>query len=309
MRSNARSPIFEYRSRAPLVDWRTRKPEPGEALPVEIVSIGCRPTSRGEIWSWHTHPFDELCLLGEDSCTVGHAGVQHVVKPNTLFLHRRGEAHGFWNSSSESPDLWVVHFAPQDALVEAMPALASPVPTDRIWRLSSQQFQEVKSFFIKAGAEASYEGDESRTASSAWMQLLLATLVRYKFGRARPRLSPETVDAELMHLWVVINESVGTRMSEMENLPDLVQNYDSLRHRFRKVFGLSPRSMMLRLRMQRAQQLLLEGSLSLKEISAAVGYWRQPEFTRAFTRAYGVSPSEYRRHARPDSSEPTERSG
>lgn len=282
-----------------MLDWRTRPTsEDVGALPIEIVSIGCRPTKRRERWSWHRHPFDELCLIAEDSSTIGHAGKQVHIRPNTMTLFLEGEEHGFWNGDSNSPDLWVVHFSAHPSLRVALPSIFASQPDNRMWALSPVQVQEIKGYFVKMSAEYSYQSPEALAASSAWMQLLLSALVRLRSREAAPQLGVEATDPELMRLWTVINESVGSKLSEMENLPDLIENYDSLRHRFRKVFGISPRAMMLRLRMQRAQQMLLEGGMTVKEIAHAVGYWRQHEFTRAFSKAFGMPPSEYRRRAR-----------
>jgi AraC-like DNA-binding protein len=57
---------------------------------------------------------------------------------------------------------------------------------------------------------------------------------------------------------------------------------DSLRHRFRKLFGISPQGMLIRLRMDRAKDLLRIGNLSVKEIAHELGYSRQHDLTRAF---------------------------
>lgn len=43
--------------------------------------------------------------------------------------------------------------------------------------------------------------------------------------------------------------------------------HDSLRHRFRKLFGISPQGMLIRLRIDRAKELLRSSNLSVKEIA------------------------------------------
>jgi transcriptional regulator GlxA family with amidase domain len=53
----------------------------------------------------------------------------------------------------------------------------------------------------------------------------------------------------------------------------------------------------MRLRMNRAKQLLRTSNLSIKEVAQELGYMRQHEFTRAFSRALGKSPSEWRSEA------------
>jgi transcriptional regulator GlxA family with amidase domain len=50
--------------------------------------------------------------------------------------------------------------------------------------------------------------------------------------------------------------------------------------------------MVLRVRMQQAQNLLLDSRLSIKEIAARTGYAGQHEFARAFKKHTGMAASE-----------------
>lgn len=264
----------------------------------QIVTMGCRSTVRGENWEWHTHPYDELCLVAEDSCTIGHDGRRVRVEPNTLYLHRRGELHGFWNNPNESPDLWIIHFAVSDDFFALFPEMTDADSHLRVWRMAPNQIREFRGLFVNMTLEAANPGRDASVLSSAWLQLLLGALHRWKQPSEADRLVAHETDPELLELWKTINDLVSVPFAEMDRLPDLVENYDSLRHRFRRVFGLSPRAMMLALRMQRAQHLLLEGRKSIQEVAASVGYWRQHEFSRAFRKAYGLSPREWRSRPR-----------
>jgi AraC-like DNA-binding protein len=105
-------------------------------------------------------------------------------------------------------------------------------------------------------------------------------------------------DREMQQLWLAINDTATKVVSDTPNWESLVPNYDSLRHRFRKEYGLSPNAMRLRMRMQMAQSLLLQGERSVKEVARSVGYGRQHEFTRAFSKCFGVSPTQWRTNSR-----------
>jgi AraC-like DNA-binding protein len=74
-------------------------------------------------------------------------------------------------------------------------------------------------------------------------------------------------------------------------------SHDSLRHRFRKIFGISPQRMLIQLRMDRAKELLRTTELSVKEIAHEVGYTRQHDLTRAFHKHTGTSPREWKMQA------------
>lgn len=63
---------------------------------------------------------------------------------------------------------------------------------------------------------------------------------------------------------------------------------------FRHAVGTSPHQHVLQRRVERAKGLLRDGTLSLAEIAAVVGFSDQSQFTRTFSRVAGVSPGRYR---------------
>ena len=72
---------------------------------------------------------------------------------------------------------------------------------------------------------------------------------------------------------------------------------------FRKSIGRSPQEFLMNYRMVKATELLKLTSLSIAEISSAVGYENQLHFSRAFKTVYGISPRQWRnQHKSPSSS-------
>jgi len=61
--------------------------------------------------------------------------------------------------------------------------------------------------------------------------------------------------------------------------------------------GFSPTEYLIRLRVEKARELLRRGSLSVKEVMALVGFNSKSNFARQFKRYVGPAPSEYRRRA------------
>lgn len=62
----------------------------------------------------------------------------------------------------------------------------------------------------------------------------------------------------------------------------------------KKVFGLTPRQMILRVRMDHACRLLRASRLSITEVALECGYADHSAFARRFKQAMGVTPSELR---------------
>jgi AraC-like DNA-binding protein len=72
----------------------------------------------------------------------------------------------------------------------------------------------------------------------------------------------------------------------------------ALDRRVRRVFGLTPRQLVLRARVERAAHLLTTTSTPLAGVAAAAGFYDQAAFTRTFARLTGETPSSFRRRER-----------
>jgi AraC-like DNA-binding protein len=68
-----------------------------------------------------------------------------------------------------------------------------------------------------------------------------------------------------------------------------------LAERFREAMGETPLAYLRTLRLQRAMRLLSESDRTLEQVALAVGYHDAFGFSKAFKRAVGVSPGEYRK--------------
>ena len=68
-----------------------------------------------------------------------------------------------------------------------------------------------------------------------------------------------------------------------------------LDERFRQVLGRSPIRYLTEWRMQIAEDLLASTRLSVAQVSRRVGYDSAEAFSRAFKRAHGTPPGEWRR--------------
>ena len=70
----------------------------------------------------------------------------------------------------------------------------------------------------------------------------------------------------------------------------------SLYRLFLNYFGISPMQYVIKLRMNKALRLLVEGNMSVKEISLRCGFSDDKYFSRMFKSTYGYSPSQFRKH-------------
>jgi AraC-like DNA-binding protein len=64
---------------------------------------------------------------------------------------------------------------------------------------------------------------------------------------------------------------------------------------FKRTVGMTPHAWLLRLRLERAVELLKSRDMSITEVAHAVGFFDQSHFTRAFRDAYRVTPVRFQR--------------
>lgn len=257
-----------------------------------LISLRTIAAQGGDSFEWHAHDFDEFTLVTGDDCTIKHPTGWQPTKPGTLLHYKPGEKHGAVASARQRPHFWVVHFAPNQG--RRLAALNAERALDRVWALDPEQVATFQWLFRQLLGERTVPRSHYHSAASAWLQLLLINVERW-VERSRPRISPVPGDAnaDVIRLWHAIHESVGRSNDELKALYSAA-NYDSVRHGFRRSFGCSPREMLLRLRMECAKNLLLESTLSIKEIAGRVGYVQPHDFNRLFHRLVGVAPSQWR---------------
>lgn len=66
-------------------------------------------------------------------------------------------------------------------------------------------------------------------------------------------------------------------------------------HSFKEYSGISPINYIIKIRIEKAKELLLSSSLNISEISSLVGYENSMYFSRLFKKNNGMSPTEYRK--------------
>ncbi len=251
----------------------------------------------------HRHACDEVCLFAEGTCTAIHAGRELVIRGDTLVLFRRGEEHGFHTAPGDAITLWVLHYQVDDALLAECPALAARDPAKRIWRLDGPAATAWQELFRRVLSERMAARPGSASAVSAWLRLLLVSVARLGEAGSPAAVSSPAVatataidDPEVMALFTLIQQHQGDPARLIGVLHRRVPNYDAVRHRFRRAYGLTPAELLRRHRLEQAKHLLLESELTIGAIAERLGYARSHEFSRTFHRATGSAPGTFRRH-------------
>ena len=258
------------------------------------LSWGCSTTDPGGGFPGHVHEHDEICLVANDGTMMRHGGVERSCEPGTVFLFRRGELHGYRNGRRQQPNFWLVHYIADEDLYRECPVLADPDPEHRVWRLDAGQLEAWRAVFTRLMAESMATNAPGHVAAlSGWLRLLLVQTARW--GRVGGSPVGISSDPALAELWELIAQHVEAPEADFRAaLARRISNYDSLRHRFKRIHGCAPRDFLAQMRMERAKHLLLETVDPVGAIAERLGYGRLAEFTRAFARHAGRSPSAFR---------------
>lgn len=140
----------------------------------------------------------------------------------------------------------------------------------------------------------------SNGALPALASILFRGLLGEYLHLTSQNLTVEEVGIRRFHR-MVIADLVAKIQSDLGSVPPVGKmaeqcgyGIDHFGRVFRKIMGCSPQDFIIRARIAKARQLLLETGLSVKEIAAAIGYTSQFFFSRQFKSLTGQSPSEFR---------------
>lgn len=91
-----------------------------------------------------------------------------------------------------------------------------------------------------------------------------------------------------------INENLGekTNFSLLSNQLNLSER--NFRKMFKLIMGVSPKNYQQELRLRNAVTMLKEREMTINEISEALGYYSQFQFSSSFKKRFGCTPTEYK---------------
>jgi len=124
-------------------------------------------------------------------------------------------------------------------------------------------------------------------------------MIRWRIGAVFPCVRASTVqrrrDLYREALEVIAREHGDPDLSLSRVAHEIATSRRQLQRALAEVGGTSFSRELQRMRMERAAQLLLHGSLPVQVVAGAVGYRQAAQFAKVFRRHHGAAPSEFRR--------------
>lgn len=227
-----------------------------------------------------------LCAEGAGWCELPTGS--HIVRSGQALVIPPGTPHSYGADPSDPWSIWWLHIAGSDVheLFTAMRVNEErPVIGIRDPYRTSALIDE---------ALTRMETDESTSslvaaAGAAWH--LLALL-------AADQTNPSQREDPVRQCVIYLQDRIGLRTSvgELAALAGLSPSHFAAL--FTRATGHGVLEYQTSLRMSRARELLDQTSESVAAVSRAVGYTDALYFSRQFRKHHGVSPSEYRAHAK-----------
>ncbi|HEY7049639.1 MAG TPA: helix-turn-helix domain-containing protein [Jatrophihabitantaceae bacterium] len=210
-------------------------------------------------------------------------GAEYPLRAPVLFWLRPGQRHSYGPDRHGWSESWVLFDGPATAGYAELGYLAGSAPVTTF-----DDVDAVRRAFADLSDMCRQPDPDADVRAALGVHQLLAAVRRTRRDQDRsgaPVLAALRRDAALP-------------LSVAQHARRLGRTADELRDTVRRLTGLGVKDYLVRVRIDRAKQLLADGGRSIGEVAGAVGYEDPGYFSRLFTRRVGVSPSRFRDQAR-----------
>jgi len=289
MTQSIRLPEIMISSRLPQ-DVARRQAEHPLLSALWVGSAGYFPRARGHLTVRAAEEVNfYLMMYCLEGCGWFQSGERRWrVERGDLVVALRGLAHGY---GADDDDPWTIQFAHFDGNdVPALLQLASIVPDKQVVSVGQQSSLFAAFNEMLAILQSGYSLHHLMIASAALRSILsrVALINTYTLTAASQGLDVQQVIQAML-------EQITKRRSLDDFARSANMSQSAFAHGFRAKTGYSPIDYFLRLKIQKACELLETSDMQIGEISRYLGYEDQYYFSRLFKKFMGVSPSQYQR--------------
>ena len=259
---------------------------------ITVVCGGCERVRPDYVIQRKTFPFLAVEFVAEGEGELELAGRKYSLRPGMAFAYGPGAPHVIRCEASRPMLKYYVDFVGTEA---ARLLSATPIGGWRAAQVSlPEEIVELFELLQREGASESTFG--AQLCASLIPALLLKITERaLPGGNAEPRAWATYQRAKR---WIE-EHHLGARTAE-EVAAACHVDTAYLCRLFRRFGHTTPYRFLMRQKMNRATELLLDQGMLVKEAAAEVGFGDAFQFPRAFKRVYGLPPERFVRQARGD---------
>ncbi|MCX7657837.1 MAG: AraC family transcriptional regulator [Oscillospiraceae bacterium] len=214
-----------------------------------------------------------------------------MVQPGSFVMFSPEMPHSYRAADGPYIDDWVYFTYKQEEIVRYN---NMGIPINKVMSVSN--VEELSHILRLIAIEHPSRDEFSDAIKQHYVEIFMMKLARLiKIGNSFK--SASFID-RYNHLHVLRNYlyAYPERMISVTELANLANmSYSGFQHLYKKVFGVSVMSDILRSRFDRAAFLLTTTNLGIKDIAEKCGYINEFSFMKKFKEIYGKTPTEYRK--------------
>ncbi len=229
----------------------------------------------------------QLIYICEGQCVVTLDGTVQIAYPGDCILYRPGEAQDYLLAKKVKPHTYWIHFNG-----EVCQKLFGTLLLQNVHIIKAEQNREVEHLISRVCQYYNLEVPNRELICSGMMQTILALLSNelYKGNPHTGEKGKDKVSEVISHIKMVPNLNIT--VSECADFCKMSKVHFS--RFFKQITGMPPVQFVLKIRIDRAKELLDFTDKPIAEIAEACGFPDQNYFARTFKKITGMSPTQYR---------------
>ena len=229
----------------------------------------------------------QLIYICEGQCVVTLDRTVQIAYPGDCILYRPGEAQDYLLAKKVKPHTYWIHYNG-----EVCQKLFETLLLQNVHIIKAEQNREVEHLISRVCQYYNLEVPNRELICSGMMQTILALLSNelYKGNPHTGEKGKDKVSEVISHIKMVPNLNIT--VSECADFCKMSKVHFS--RFFKQITGMPPVQFVLKIRIDRAKELLDFTDKPIAEIAEASGFPDQNYFARTFKKITGMSPTQYR---------------
>ncbi len=250
-----------------------------------------------------TYPYNNIHIVKKGSGIVEYYNKKYTVSEGQLFILDAFNPHIYSANSSQGMELMWIEFSGGDSAVFAKTILqnASPVfAPPNILKISKYINRIINLLLSDSEKIEENNEDKNKNKKKYLVSKIIYSLLISLFEFSKDNIKNEMPVSEHSTIKNIINFidlNLGENL-EVERLAKVTHfNVDYFSKMFKKVTGESPAKHVSKRRIIKSKELLCEDVVQIDEIAYRLGFCDSSHFIKAFKKAEGLTPAEFRRQS------------
>ena len=271
----------------------------------KIVTLFSKKLECGFCFEGESHDFWELIFVMDGEIEISCADGHRQMSRGDIFFHQPGAFHAVECKNGQGAEIFIASFECRSAamdffvqkrmsLDEGAHALVRDILAEKALCFLFDSFPMKYSPGAPVG---------SQQMLRCYLETLLIRIMRQAEREERRERIFFTSSEELIdRLAADIADYLSAHIGECVTLDELCEKFhfskSHICHIFKARMGCGIKKYLLDLKIERARQLLTDGSMTVTEISDALAFVSPQHFARTFRQAVGMTPTAFRTQAR-----------